>query len=95
MSMDPLHSRDGDLYDLRATLNGKRANSATVKVSAESLDRLLKDHHTLYGHLSATGKLVVGLGEDQASLLSNVPDADIPRLEKACAQRRAAMARPK
>ncbi len=47
--MTTLETTDSDLHELRAAVNAKRRKETkTCNVDADSLRRLLNDHHTLW-----------------------------------------------
>ena len=69
MSADTIHTNDTTLHELWAVVNAKRRKGSTaVKVDAEALTGLLKDHHTLITALQSRKLLTVSLGPDHVSL---------------------------
>ncbi|SKA18098.1 hypothetical protein SAMN02745126_04022 [Enhydrobacter aerosaccus] len=68
MTTSPLLTTDTELSGLWATHHGKRASSTTVKVPADALEHLLKDHHTLLTALRDRKLLTITIGPDMESL---------------------------
>lgn len=66
---DRILTTDTALHDLWGAVNAKRrAGTSTVKVDADALAALLKDHHTLYTALRERGRLTIVRREDQEGL---------------------------
>lgn len=89
MTAHPLATNDHALASLWAVVNAKRRKgSTTVKVDADALAGLLRDHHALVS--SSPGRITIG--PDCASLVGALPAKDFADLAKAIEQSRAARA---
>lgn len=83
--MAKLETTDTILHALYALLEDARGK--TIKVNAEHLSAILHDHVAMFDRLTTSGKLVIELAADQASLVGNLSKADFAELEKSVAQR--------
>lgn len=69
VTRETILTTDTALQSLWSAVNAKRRKGSTaIKVDAEGLTAILKDHHTLLTALSARKLLAVTLNADQESL---------------------------
>jgi hypothetical protein len=64
-----IETTDSELHALQTIRNARRRKgTTTLAVSAEALEHLLNDHHTLYTALRERKLLQITVGPDQESL---------------------------